>query len=179
MVLHLPDAEERDQLISENKVDPLANDQTILDDEEVNEAQIQYEDILKEEEGKKKRVPKGTSSYQAAWIAESDDEKEGSEGNNTEDEGEEQMVCLSLFCNVCRCCFEADRAGLFSTQDDDIQSKRGDEPEEEDELEDVDVDNRTAAEDEDFDEEEHENDFQRFLTEKGLHFYNVGCQNSC
>ena len=55
-------------------------------------------------------------------------------------------------------------------QDDDVQSKRGDEPEEEEEeeeLEDVDVDNRTAAEDEDFDEQEHEDDFRRFLTEKG------------
>jgi len=104
LVLHLPDAEERDQLISENKVDPLANDQTILDDEEVNEAQIQYEDILKEE-GKKKRVPKGTSSYQAAWIAESDEEG-GEGGSDTEDENEneQQMVC-AFVCLVASCGF--------------------------------------------------------------------------
>lgn len=97
LLLHVPNPEERDTLLAENPLDPLANDQTLLDEDEVNDAQVQYEDIVKEET-KKKLVPKGTSSYQAAWIVEDED----GEDNGDDDEDGSMVtrpsLCLSGFC---------------------------------------------------------------------------------
>jgi len=48
---------------------------------------------IEEETRRKKLVPKGTSSYQAAWIIDSEEEDEGEE----EDEDEESDMVNSLF----------------------------------------------------------------------------------
>ena len=55
-----------------------------------------------------KRVPKGTSDYQAAWITNSDDEEEPGDDENDEDnefeeemedsDGNHSMVMISLIC---------------------------------------------------------------------------------
>lgn len=64
----------------------------------------------------KKRVPKGTSSYQAAWILE--DDKDGEEVNSDDEDGDDSM-------------------------DKDPEFEKDDE-EEEEEYEEVDLDNRSV-----------------------------------
>lgn len=148
VVLDLPNPEDQDQLISENSVDPLANDQTILDDSEVAEAQVQYDHIMKAE-NKKKLVPKGTSSYQAAWIVESDEEENGEEGDeDDDDEGDDAM--------------EDEEGG----EEGEAGGQGGDHEEEDEEVEEVDLDNRAVAEDDQFDAQEDQEEYQKFLEEK-------------
>lgn len=67
-VLARPDPQKQESLISENVPDPMDAEQTWPTEEEIQMAQD-------EETAKKaKRVPKGWSDYQAAWIP--DDEEE-------------------------------------------------------------------------------------------------------
>jgi len=87
-----PNPETRDSLVFENVPDPLDGEQTWPTEEEIAEA----EERIREMEGFEneneftlsgnkfnggkvvKRVPKGTSAYQAAWIIDSDEENENS-----------------------------------------------------------------------------------------------------
>ncbi|CAG8475948.1 22861_t:CDS:10 [Rhizophagus irregularis] len=68
-VLHVADPELQDTLISENEPNFMENEQTWPTEEEM----AGIEDNILETTPKKtvKRVPKGTSSYQAAWIVDS------------------------------------------------------------------------------------------------------------
>ncbi len=74
----MPSSELQRSLAIEAESDPMNNDdeQTWPTTEELEKAQAEQTQI-------KKRVPKGTSEYQAAWIV-SDDE-------------EDQKVCFVLF----------------------------------------------------------------------------------
>ncbi|THH02297.1 hypothetical protein EW026_g584 [Hermanssonia centrifuga] len=98
-----PDAEDADSLVSSNDPDDLANEQTWPTEEEIQEAQKGQHvgDIIPE--AKKgttpkvvRRLPKGTSEYQAAWIVDESDEEGGEdgerEGEEVEMEEEEEMV---------------------------------------------------------------------------------------
>lgn len=76
-VLQVADPAKQESLISENIPDPMNAEQTWPTDEEIKEANI-------ETKKKIKKVPKGWSDYQAAWIVDSD--AEGSEGSNDESE---------------------------------------------------------------------------------------------
>jgi pre-rRNA-processing protein TSR1 len=67
----VPD-EEQESLLAENEPDPMMADQTWPTAEELAEADARVE-------RKRKRVPKGTSTYQAAWIPEDDVENGHSE----------------------------------------------------------------------------------------------------
>lgn len=105
-VLAEPDAEDADSLVSSNEPDDLANEQTWPTEEEMaGGSQSVHDDSIPD--AKKgttpkvvKRVPKGTSSYQAAWIVdesdeeEDDDDDEGAGGSDAgiADEEEEEMV---------------------------------------------------------------------------------------
>lgn len=60
-VIAVSTPEERESLVRENEVDPLDAEQTWPTEEELAEA-----------ETKKRRLPKGTSDYQAAWIVDDD-----------------------------------------------------------------------------------------------------------
>ena len=80
-----PDAEDADSLVSSNDPDDLANEQTWPTEEEMNE---KHEGMVEESlpDASKgttpkivKRVPKGTSEYQAAWIIDESDDDEGDE----------------------------------------------------------------------------------------------------
>eukprot|EP00238_Polyblepharides_amylifera_P006325 CAMPEP_0196581908 /NCGR_PEP_ID=MMETSP1081-20130531/36382_1 /TAXON_ID=36882 /ORGANISM="Pyramimonas amylifera, Strain CCMP720" /LENGTH=759 /DNA_ID=CAMNT_0041902309 /DNA_START=80 /DNA_END=2356 /DNA_ORIENTATION=- len=78
--------EDQDLLVVENTVDPLAGEQTWPTEEEMQEAEAGAE----EREKRMKKVPKGTSQYQASWIIDSDSEAEAEgEGNS---EGEDMMA---------------------------------------------------------------------------------------
>ncbi|XP_063361365.1 pre-rRNA-processing protein TSR1 homolog [Cydia amplana] len=89
-VLQVADPAKQESLDSENVPDPMDAEQTWPTEEEI--AQANAETKTK----KVKKVPKGWSSYQAAWIVESDAEGEGSgdeSGSEEEDEDEEFMSC--------------------------------------------------------------------------------------
>ncbi|KZT29103.1 ribosome biogenesis protein tsr1 [Neolentinus lepideus HHB14362 ss-1] len=89
-----PDADEADSLVSSNDPDDLANEQTWPTEEEMNGhgPGQNGNDIPDAKEGttprKVKRVPKGWSDYQAAWIVDDEDD-ENNEGSESEEDGEE------------------------------------------------------------------------------------------
>jgi len=100
-VLSEPDPEEVDSLVSSNDPDDMQNEQTWPTEEEMQDdssrrpaEDTQLPDAdLGTTPRVVRRVPKGTSEYQAAWIIDEDDEeddsgKDGSEGarNGTEEE---------------------------------------------------------------------------------------------
>ncbi len=100
-----PDPEEVDSLVSSNDPDDLANEQTWPTEEEMNGNIEDMDEVSLPDAAKGttprvvKRVPKGTSEYQAAWIIdESDDDEEGEEGEeaveemNTGSMNEEEII---------------------------------------------------------------------------------------
>lgn len=102
-VLAEASADDADSLVSSNEPDDLENEQTWPTEEEMRAASSSsgaddaIPDAKKGTTPKRvKKVPKGTSEYQAAWIIDGDDEEEG-EGENGEErevqmEEEEEMV---------------------------------------------------------------------------------------
>ena len=78
-------------MVDQNPLDPLDAEQTWPTDEEIDQANSMIDKnilflvelVQEQNETKKKRVPKGTSSYQAAWILE--DDAEGEEVDSDED----------------------------------------------------------------------------------------------
>ena len=95
-VLSEPDPEEADSLVSSNDPDDMQNEQTWPTEEE-----LQGDSSQQPVEGTQlpdaapgttprivRRVPKGTSEYQAAWIIDEDDEDEDDdEGARDDDDG--------------------------------------------------------------------------------------------
>ncbi|CAH0749452.1 unnamed protein product [Diatraea saccharalis] len=86
-VLQMPDPAKQESLVSENVPDPMDAEQTWPTEEEIEQSQMETKKKLV------KRVPKGWSDYQAAWIVESDVEGDDSdEGNDSDDEENEQFM---------------------------------------------------------------------------------------
>ena len=90
MLLAEPDPSSADSLVSSNDPDDLANEQTWPTEEEMQDANRNIEaEIPDAVEGttpkRVRRIPKGMSEYQAAWIVEDDDgeEEEGDEKADT------------------------------------------------------------------------------------------------
>ncbi|XP_078404437.1 pre-rRNA-processing protein TSR1 homolog [Cetorhinus maximus] len=84
-VLMKADSRKQESLESEVVPDPMEGEQTWPTDEELQEA----EDALKGSRKIVRRLPKGTSDYQAAWILDDEeeiDEEEGSDDDMEEDE---------------------------------------------------------------------------------------------
>lgn len=100
-VLSEPDPEEADSLVSSNDPDDMQNEQTWPTEEEMqnDSSQKLAEDTQLPDANSGttprtiRRVPKGTSEYQAAWIIDGDDEEdecrrdsdEGAQNGNTEE----------------------------------------------------------------------------------------------
>jgi pre-rRNA-processing protein TSR1 len=96
-VLAEPDPSDADSLVSSNDPDDLGNEQTWPTEEEMHG----FDDDSQRAEGTLpdattgttpkivKRIPKGMSEYQAAWIIDEDDEDD--EGSNSEDKSEAEM----------------------------------------------------------------------------------------
>lgn len=80
-----PDPDTADSLVSINDPDDLANDQTWPTEEEMNSGNgfIAQASLPDAEDGTTpkavRRIPKGMSEYQAAWIVEGEDSGEDSE----------------------------------------------------------------------------------------------------
>ena len=86
-----PTSELQRSLVAEAESDPLNNDQeqTWPTQEELEKAQAEQNQI-------KKRVPKGTSEYQAAWIV-SDEEDDNNEQNVYCSSSPFLSICFSSF----------------------------------------------------------------------------------
>ncbi|XP_078061021.1 pre-rRNA-processing protein TSR1 homolog [Mustelus asterias] len=85
-VLMKADSRKQELLELEVVPDPMEGEQTWPTDEELREA----EDALKESKKIVRKVPKGTSDYQAAWILD-DEEVDEEEGSDEDMEGDELM----------------------------------------------------------------------------------------
>ena len=89
-----------DSLISTNVPDDLVNEQTWPTEDEMRTHEINSEDPKLPEAvsgttpKSVKRVPKGTSEYQAAWILDDDEEDESVSGDEMDDEEEEEDAIL-------------------------------------------------------------------------------------
>jgi len=90
MLLAEPDPSSADSLVSSNDPDDLTNEQTWPTEEEMQDTNRNVEaEIPDAVEGttpkRVRRIPKGMSEYQAAWIVEDDDgeEEEGDEKQDT------------------------------------------------------------------------------------------------
>ncbi|KAM7256232.1 hypothetical protein ACFE04_011973 [Oxalis oulophora] len=84
----VPDPVKREPLLVENIPDPLAGEQTWPTEEEMAEAADRNQNDKKL---KKRRLPKGTSDYQAAWIVDDTDEEE-TDNESGSDDGMEMDV---------------------------------------------------------------------------------------
>lgn len=92
-ILQQADPAAQESLVTENEPDPMDAEQTWPTDEEMGMYQEEMGDSLSEGALSKKtrRVPKGTSSYQAAWIV--DDESEGGDDQQEEEyHGEDDFM---------------------------------------------------------------------------------------
>ncbi|KAI8974683.1 hypothetical protein BDB01DRAFT_806081 [Pilobolus umbonatus] len=85
-VFDTPQPEEQDDLVSENEPDFMENEQTWPTEEELAEADERVR-RMHSDKVIKKRVPKGTSSYQAAWIIDEEDAD-----YSEEDEEDDKMM---------------------------------------------------------------------------------------
>ena len=100
-VLAEPDESSADSLVSSNDPDDMANEQTWPTEEEMSGAPngSTGEGIPDAKAGttpkRVRKIPKGMSEYQAAWIIDEDDEEEetqeGEHGGEGEQEGDEDM----------------------------------------------------------------------------------------
>lgn len=93
-ILAKPDQDDQDDLVSENEADTMGNEQTWPTEEEMAEGErLQAQAEAEEEDSRSKKVPKGTSSYQAAWIVDdNDDDLSDDEEEESEDDEEAEMV---------------------------------------------------------------------------------------
>lgn len=108
VVLAEPHESDADSLVSTNDPDDMANEQTWPTEEEMNGGKgLDQESVPDAQQGTTpksiKRVPKGTSEYQASWIVdeeEEDDEdaEEDKENRNVdmEEDEPEELVDLQL-----------------------------------------------------------------------------------
>jgi pre-rRNA-processing protein TSR1 len=92
-----PDPSSADSLVSRNDPDDLANEQTWPTEDEMQgteTASLAADALPDAPKGTTpksvKRIPKGMSEYQAAWIVESEDEGEGGDENENEEHDGDQ-----------------------------------------------------------------------------------------
>ena len=91
-----PDPSSADSLVSSNDPDDLANEQTWPTEEEMNgmadDIQQEIPDAVNGTTPKAvRRIPKGMSEYQAAWIVDEDEDDEEEDGEKKEGGDEVEM----------------------------------------------------------------------------------------
>lgn len=105
-----PDSEDADSLVSSNDPDDMENEQTWPTEEEMNGKHVtdhdqSIPDAMPGTTPKAvKKIPKGMSEYQAAWIVEESDEEDddadasgaGHDDNDQDDEEMEEMVDMPI-----------------------------------------------------------------------------------
>lgn len=103
-----PDPSSADSLVSTNDPDDLTNEQTWPTEEEMKGTDGQGEDVIPDAiDGttpkRVRRIPKGMSEYQAAWIIDEDEDEEVEEGGEDSaikpaqnEEGDEEMQDVAM-----------------------------------------------------------------------------------
>lgn len=96
VILAEPDSESADSLVSENDPDDLANEQTWPTEEEMDGHDQEAEGASLPDANvgttpkRIKRIPKGMSEYQAAWIIDSE-----GEGESDQEDGESDAASMN------------------------------------------------------------------------------------
>jgi len=91
-VVAVADPSRQQSLITEAEVDPMEGEQTWPTEEELREADEAAALLEKEEEEQKtKKIPKGMSEYQAAWIVDEEDENEDDDDSDDDDMDDSDM----------------------------------------------------------------------------------------
>ena len=92
-----PNAKEADSLVSSNEPDDLDNEQTWPTEEEMKAGGDSQTDgmIPDAKQGttpkRVRKVPKGTSEYQAAWIIDDDEDEDGEDHEEGEGDAQEEL----------------------------------------------------------------------------------------
>jgi pre-rRNA-processing protein TSR1 len=130
--------ENADDLTATNTPDMMANEQTWPTEEEMAQGNMAGPSEVK----RTKRVPKGTSAYQAAWIFDDDDgeEDEGDEDDEMDDDEEEGIA------------------------EDDAEG--GDVDDEVEETEEIELDSRKGETHRDLDPEQEEREYEAYLRQR-------------
>ncbi|KAI7872517.1 hypothetical protein BDF14DRAFT_1754280 [Spinellus fusiger] len=137
---------EQDDLVAENEPDFMDNEQTWPTEEELAEADERVRamggssDMDADTQKAKKRVPKGTSAYQASWIID-DEENSG----YSEDEDDEEPSAMEM------------------DDGEDVESVGGEFNQED--YEDIELEEKRPDEDE-FDQEEEERQYAEYLKQR-------------
>ncbi|GAA5809732.1 hypothetical protein MFLAVUS_003145 [Mucor flavus] len=150
-VIDTPKPDEQDDLISENVPDLMENEQTWPTEEELADADARVRRMrnLDGNDQVTKRVPKGTSSYQAAWIVDEED----ADYTDEEDDDEDKMM-------------------EDNDDEDDVKPASSSFPEDEDdEYEDIELEGKDGYKDE-FDAEEEARQYEEYLKNRQLEFEN-------
>lgn len=98
ILLAEPDPDTADSLVSSNDPDDMANEQTWPTEEEMNGADDSVEQaaLPDAQTGTTpkavRRIPKGMSEYQAAWIVDEDEDDEDDEGTKESSEAEMEEI---------------------------------------------------------------------------------------
>ncbi|RCI05342.1 hypothetical protein CU098_005966 [Rhizopus stolonifer] len=144
-LLDTPNPEEQDDLIAENEPDFMENEQTWPTEEEMAEADERVRRMRAE--SNVKRVPKGTSAYQAAWLVDEEDQ------DYSEDEFEDE-----------------DNAMITDNMDDEDVVEPASFPEDDDEeYEEIEMDQKEKEIDE-FDAEEEARQYEEYLKQRQSEF---------
>ncbi|KAG1459953.1 hypothetical protein G6F46_006023 [Rhizopus delemar] len=144
-LLDTPKPDEQDDLIAENEPDFMDNEQTWPTEEEMAEADERVRRMRgMDTDESLKRVPKGTSSYQAAWIVDEDDQ------NYSEDEFEDE---------------DNDEIMMEEVDDEEDIVQPASFPVDDDEYEEIEMDGKKQDEDE-FDAEEEARQYEEYLKQR-------------
>ncbi|ORX77145.1 DUF663-domain-containing protein [Anaeromyces robustus] len=159
-----PDPEIQEDLISENEPDPFEGEQTWPTEEELMEAEERVKNMnnmdgvsipksVMTNNKEIRKVPKGTSTYQAAWIIDSDDEND-SEDDYSDDDMKMEVNQESI-------------NNKISEWQSSMNANEEIEPEVNDEeFEELEIPNKDDLFDAQIDEEEEEKAYKEFIEKK-------------
>ncbi|KAL7750837.1 ribosome biogenesis protein tsr1 [Sorochytrium milnesiophthora] len=170
-VLEVPNPEEADDLVDMNEIDPMAGEQTWPTEEELAAGDGRNRRLsMMLSDGRKttKRVPKGTSSYQAAWIpddqgdGDDDDDDDGdddmSEDGDSHMQGTEEADWSGIRSSRTGAADSSSHGKTHSGGDDDGSGSEQDE-----EYEDVDLDDRASVWDRQFNADDEQRQLDEYL----------------
>ncbi|KAI8062178.1 hypothetical protein BC940DRAFT_309324 [Gongronella butleri] len=151
-VLDTPRPDEQDDLVAENEPDYMDNEQTWPTEEELAAADERVRRLQEQQAaGTKKRVPKGTSAYQAAWIFDDEDE-EYSDIDDDDDDDQDMMVEEDYEDDVIE-----PAAGAMVADDDE-------------EYEEIEMEKKATQNEDEFDVEEEQRQYEEYLQKRKEEF---------
>ncbi|KAI8916941.1 hypothetical protein DFJ77DRAFT_325864 [Powellomyces hirtus] len=176
-VLDVPVPELQDSLVAENEVNPMEGEQTWPTEEELQEAEERLQRLgagSKTEPPKKpKRVPKGTSAYQAAWIVDENDDEEDEDDVDDDDDDESNSNIMDVTmtdADGVGAPVDWNSIGLGHITNGGAERQSDEEPSDEDEYEDLaeeeDASEKPEAFDATYDEADEAAQYSAFLSKQ-------------